>query len=62
MQVNTQVYSTKEVCARYGVHADTVRKMLKNGTLRAGRAGKKFKFSAEECDRVFLGIEPKEKQ
>ena len=52
-----QVYNIREVCARYGVHVETVRRMANDGRLKAGRAGRDFRFAADECDRVFLGIE-----
>ena len=51
-------YSTPEVAQRYKVHPNTVRQMLKDGRLKGGRLGRHFRFSPEECDRVFLGIEP----
>lgn len=54
-----QAYDTKEVCNRYKVHPNTVRQMVKDGRLKAGGTERGFRFSPEECDRVFLGIEPK---
>lgn len=53
-----QAYSTKEVCARYSVHPNTVRMMVKDGRLKGTKLKSHFRFSKEECDRVFLGIEP----
>lgn len=58
MEVKTAL-TTAEVSARYSVHAETVRRMVKSGRLKAGNSEGNFRFSPEECDRVFLGIEPK---
>lgn len=59
--IKSSAYGIKEVCNQYKVHPNTVRRMVKDGRLKAGRAGgKNYRFSPEECDRVFLGIEPKE--
>ena len=52
-----RAYSTDEVCRRYSVAASTVRKLVEDGKLRAGKAGRNLRFSPTECDRVFLGIE-----
>jgi excisionase family DNA binding protein len=57
-----KAYSTQEVAKKYGVVASTVRAMAKDGRLKAGSTGRDFRFSPEECDRVFLGMEPKEKE
>lgn len=56
MEVN-KAYSTRDVCSRYGISPQTVHKLVKDGKLRAGKAGRDFRFSPEECDRIFLGIE-----
>ena len=57
-----KAYSTQEVAAKYGVAASTVRDMAKDGRLRSGSTGRDYRFSPEECDRVFLGIEPKKEE
>jgi len=51
--------STREVAQKYNVHPNTVRQMVYDGRLKAGRNGKDYRFSPDECDRVLLGIEPK---
>jgi excisionase family DNA binding protein len=58
MEVNA-AYSTQEVATRYKVHPNTVRQMQKDGRLKGGRVGRDFRFSPSECDRVFLGVEPR---
>ena len=55
MEVN-KAYSTRDVCDRYLITPQTVHKLVKDGKLLAGKAGRDFRFSPEECDRVFLGI------
>ena len=51
-----RVLTTREVCTIYRADAGAVRKMVKEGTLRAGRVGRCLRFSPEECDRVFSGV------
>ena len=58
MEVKTAL-TTAEVSARYNVHPNTVRAMVKDKRLKAGDLPGHYRFSPEECDRVFLGIEPK---
>lgn len=60
MTVNNSALTVADVCARYKVHPNTVRNMVKDGRLKAGSTGREYRFSQRECDRVFLGIEPKE--
>lgn len=58
MEVKTAL-TTSEVSARYNVHAETVRRMVKDGRLPAGNVNGHYRFSQETCDRVFLGIAAK---
>lgn len=58
MKVKTAL-TTAEVSERYNVHVNTVRAMVKDKRLKAGDSPGHLRFSPEECDRVFLGIEPK---
>ena len=62
MEANNCALNIAEVARRYKVHPNTVRNMVKDGRLKAGGAGRVIRFSSEECDRVFLGIEPKAKE
>lgn len=59
MTVNDSALTVADVCERYKVHANTVRNMVKDGRLRAGGTGREYRLSPKECDKVFLGIEPK---
>jgi excisionase family DNA binding protein len=56
------VLNIAEVAQRYRVHPNTVRNMVKDGRLPAGGTGRQYRFSPRECDRVFLGIEPKKEE
>lgn len=56
MESNTEALDVADVCALYKVHPNTVRTMAKDGRLKHGRVGRDFRFSRQECDRVFLGI------
>jgi hypothetical protein len=58
VEVNNSALTVADVCQRYKVHPNTVRNMVKDGRLKKGGAGRIIRFSPEECDRVFLGIEP----
>jgi excisionase family DNA binding protein len=57
-----QAYTTKEVCKIYNTSKNTVLKMAKEGRIKAGTSGRGYRFSPQECDRVFLGIEPDKKE
>ena len=60
MTVNVSALTVDQVSVRYKVHKNTVYNMAKDGRLKHGGTGRQLRFSPEECDRVFLGIEPKE--
>lgn len=56
MESNNKVLDVAEVSARYKVHPNTVRAMANDGRLPHGKVGRDFRFSKQECDRVFLGV------
>lgn len=60
MKANNYALGVAEVSERYKVHPNTVRAMAKDGRLPHGKAGRDYRFSPHECDRVFLGIESKD--
>jgi excisionase family DNA binding protein len=62
VSTNNCALTVADVCARYKVHANTVRNMAKDGRLKSGGTGREYRFSPDECDRVFLGIDPKTKE
>lgn len=60
MNANNYALTVEDVSSRYKVHRNTVYNMAKDGRLKHGGTGRNLRFSQEECDRVFLGIENKD--
>ena len=48
----TKYLSTAEAAHRLGVHSNTVHRWVRNGTLKAFRAGKLLKFREEDLDAL----------
>lgn len=51
------VLTAAEVADRYKVHVNTVYAMAKDGRLPHGGTGRRLRFEAKDCDRVFLGTQ-----
>lgn len=55
MIMQEQVYSIEETARLLRVHPDTIRRMLKAGTLRHSKVGKQYRIPQSEIDRLLHG-------
>ena len=62
MLMQEQVFSIDEAAKALRVHPDTIRRMIKAGSLRYSRVGRVYRIPQSEIDRLLHGESPTDKE